>query len=140
MWGARLYILQQTGNTKAIAMLLNKGADAIVDAKSLLGETPLHHARSPQVVRLLVEAGANLESRDRWGRTAPYHSADRYSYHVMIMLRQNGADVNAFDFIGDSVPLEWQWTPRPPYAAIILHIVSWDKDLEIWVGTDGHIL
>ena len=66
-----------------------------------LGRTPLHLAvalsHNPSVVQLLVDAGAELEARDRHGST-PLHSAiSNTNLSVIRALLDVGADVEARD-------------------------------------------
>jgi len=60
--------------------------------KDELGRTPLHFAQSPEVVRALVRAGADVNARDRGGWT-PLHTVQRPE--VIQALVRAGADVNA---------------------------------------------
>ncbi len=85
--GADLKVLDQFGETplhiaarlgsehntrECVTALLAKGADPnAVDAKT--GMTPLHRAAShgnSHLCRILLEAGANPNLKDKWGRTA----------------------------------------------------------------------
>lgn len=43
------------------------------------------------VVEMLLEHGANIRSRDRWGSTA-YHEAERGGYHEVMLLLRNGEE------------------------------------------------
>jgi ankyrin repeat protein len=70
-----------------------------IDAQNQGGLTPLHHAadgNSQAAVRLLVQAGANLEHRDRFMDSTPLQHAivDRNAAMVHELVRL-GADVNA---------------------------------------------
>ncbi len=68
-----LYFAAMYGRDESVRMLLERGASANV-ARSTDGMTPLHIAcqerRSAEVVRALLEEGANVEALDSGGRTA----------------------------------------------------------------------
>jgi len=65
--------------------------------KDKLGRTPLHYARSPEVVQALVRAGADVNARDilLW---TPLHEAR--SSEAVQALSNAGADVNATNHAG----------------------------------------
>lgn len=47
-----------------------------------------------EVVRELLEHGANVRNRDRWGSTA-YHEAKRGGYHDIVLLIQQAEEQRA---------------------------------------------
>ena len=53
-------------------------AGANVEARDKYGWTPLHFAKAPSVIAALVDAGANLEARTEEGWT-PLHVAAQFS-------------------------------------------------------------
>ena len=59
------------GNVSAARTLLEKGANA--NQRGAVGQTPLHLARTVEMVQLLLSSGAIVESRDDRGRT-PLHT------------------------------------------------------------------
>jgi ankyrin repeat protein len=83
--------------------LLNQGAD--VNARdNEHEETPLILAAKftgADVMRLLLEAGAEVDARDDWGRTALFY-APVLSEGFGVLLRA-GADVRATDEEGDTI-------------------------------------
>ncbi|KAK5682755.1 hypothetical protein LTS10_005885 [Elasticomyces elasticus] len=89
-----------TVKVKVIEVLLENGAWP--DCSDAQRSTPLHHICSKltpkdrNVVMLLIEAGANINSRDIYGNTPLYHAAvDRItggeSHNAVAMLQSNGA-------------------------------------------------
>ena len=57
----------------------------------------LHQAASEghlEVVRLLVENGANVNARDENGRTPLFRAADEGHLDIVRLLVENGAEVN----------------------------------------------
>ena len=67
--------------------------------------TPLHFAAGynhPEVVKLLLENGADIEAKDKGG-LVPLHNACSYGhYEVAELLIKYGADVNAVDLFNFS--------------------------------------
>lgn len=65
-----LYIAAQNGQTDVARLLIERGAD-LEAANNIMGLTPLHVAK-PAVAELLLEHGANVNSRNAFGDT-PLH-------------------------------------------------------------------
>lgn len=78
--------------------LLAMGADATLRDHS--GETALYFVREPEVVRLLVKAGAPLETRDEFGLT-PLLAAE--TDDATVALLEAGADPRAVADDGETV-------------------------------------
>ena len=85
------------GSAESLKMLLDAGAD--VNAKNGLDVTPLHFAGSDLVkVRLLVEAGANVNAVSKSGRTALITvSGTPASVETVKLLLSKGADPQVAD-------------------------------------------
>lgn len=58
---------------------------------------PLHEAASPEMATLLLEHGADLETRDRGGATALHHQARAGRADMVDFLLVSGADLEAKD-------------------------------------------
>ena len=74
--------------------LLNEGANA---EERCNGETPLHVAsrrRRASAVRILIEAGADVDAKTDHGKTAYAHALRRGFYDVLGILSQAGAEKN----------------------------------------------
>lgn len=72
--------------------LIQMGADAHINAKCRNGMTPLHWVEYPGPAERLIEAGADIDSRDLKGHTPLHHAAFRRNKSVMKILLQKGAD------------------------------------------------
>lgn len=71
--------------------LLRRGADK--EAKDIFGQTPLHLARrSSAIVKLLVDEGAIMDSRDNEDRTTLFLAAEEGYGDVVQLLLERGAD------------------------------------------------
>ena len=65
-----------------------------------IGNTPLHCVRSVDVMKCLVQVGANIEARNNLGLTPLHrciHSKEKIKYLVSV-----GADINATDHLGQT--------------------------------------
>ncbi len=76
---------------------------ADVNAKDKFGHTPLHTATSPEMVQLLIKNGADVNARNVFGDT-PLHT--KTSPEIVRLLIKNGADVNARNKVG-ATPLNY---------------------------------
>jgi hypothetical protein len=92
------------GNIRTITELLNAGAD--VNSRDALNfnDTPLTFAAlygKTDVAKLLIERGANIEARNRFG-TPLYHAAGRCHTKTIELLIEKGADINSINWRGAS--------------------------------------
>src|SRR5206468_3040819 len=61
------------------------------------GEEQIVYPASPTIVRILVEARANVNARDEHGRTPMIWAAYKGEIESVHVLANNGADLNAAD-------------------------------------------
>jgi ankyrin repeat protein len=95
------------GDVAVVALLLERGAD--VRAPSHNGHTALHgaveDAHGPEIARMLIEAGAEIDAQRTKGRDAPLHlAAARGSADVVALLIGRGARLELRNAAG-STPL-----------------------------------
>jgi hypothetical protein len=81
------------GDLAAVEALLAKGAD--VNALALAKQTPLHLAVTKEIAQLLISKGAQIETRDRWGRTPLFWAAGTGRKDVVEALLAAGAQADA---------------------------------------------
>jgi ankyrin repeat protein len=94
-WTA-LHLAAHFGRTEAARRLLAKGARVAV-ARNAIANQPLQAAiagRAPQVVRLLLDAGADATHRSHGGFTAAHLAAENDDVPTLELLRRHGADLN----------------------------------------------
>nr|RBQ95911.1 hypothetical protein FVER53263_08453 [Fusarium verticillioides] len=69
------------------------------DQRNALGQTPLHLATmSPDHLRILIDAGYDLDARDNYGITPLMYAAATNQEEAVMMLIEAGSDLNATDF------------------------------------------
>ena len=91
-----LHLCSERGNTKAVQLLLNRGAN--IDCLDGLGRTALHYATRVQnleLMAMLLEKGADTEIVDCEGMSALHVAADLGSECMIRLLIQEGADLHA---------------------------------------------
>ena len=74
---------------------MDNGADPNIESFSSV--YPLIEAIrvfNPEVIEMLLKAGANPKVKDSFGRTALHHAAEKGALHVCKLLLDGGADVN----------------------------------------------
>lgn len=82
--------------------LLYAGADPNIDNDDFYGQTPLHYAIHDdiEIIILLLEAGADINTRDNLEQTPLHYAVDsRYTpdMNVIKLLLASGADITALD-------------------------------------------
>ena len=103
-----LMVAVQGGHSGVAELLIEAGADP--RATTLYGSTPLHFATTPEVVRLLVGRGADVNSRGSDERTPlmSVASLNGVLRNTILALLQAGADPLLADVDGDTV-FELHW-------------------------------
>jgi ankyrin repeat protein len=89
-----LHEATEADQVECVKKLIAKGAHVNAVA---LGETPLHKARSAQMVAALVADGADVRRIDSYGRTPLHVVAAKKMLDTAFALVNSGADVNAPD-------------------------------------------
>ncbi|MGV8122782.1 MAG: ankyrin repeat domain-containing protein [Candidatus Xenobiia bacterium LiM19] len=82
-------------NSNISALLISKGAD--VNAKDIIGSTPLFYAANGEIAKLLIANGAKVNTRNILGQT-PLHMVDNKGAAEVFI--KKGADVNLPDKYG----------------------------------------
>lgn len=99
----------RAGDAATLRILIANGADVNAADPVSGGRTALHWAvkeGKKEIIPILLEAKANIEAKDRVGKTPLTVAAEGRDTEVVKMLVEKGADVNARDQIGGS-PVLW---------------------------------
>jgi len=99
---APLFQAVLSGSTDLVELFIAKGND--VNAKSDYYDwTPLQWANK-EIAGILLDKGANIEARNKWGQTAMHKAVDKRSPELIKLLLQSGANIDSRDY-ADSTPL-----------------------------------
>lgn len=133
----------QKNNTQKAQFLIN--ADVSVNVADAEGNLPLHYAREPEVASLLLQAGAFVNHKNYFGRTAlfeQFYFAPFYKNFLTQCVIQlfYGADPNQKARISHDEQhiLTLGYFHKVPFEAIIALIISGAKtdseDLKAWIS------
>lgn len=103
-----LHLAAFFGHPDAVGLLLGAGADATIPAHRPDGLEPLHSGaagRSADVVRRLIEAGADPNARQEGGWTPLHAAAENGDEDIVVMLLAAGADRSLANDAG-TLPLD----------------------------------
>ena len=104
-----LHLASAFGHAKIVSFLIERGADPFAQTLNLDGDdwqTPLHLASMygrDEIVRILVDLHANVNHRDKVGRTS-LHCAlmNRHNFSTVKLLLDLGAAANCRDDVGQT--------------------------------------
>ncbi|ORY80553.1 ankyrin, partial [Neocallimastix californiae] len=85
----------RNGYEKMVQLLIDNGADvrnstALIDA---VGGYSYDEQKKERIVMMLIRSGANVNTKDEWGRTALMEAARNGCESIVQLLIDNGADV-----------------------------------------------
>ena len=90
---APLHIAAQNDDVFMARILL--AANANPDIHDMNGKTPLHMAKSKEMMELLIDAGADINAKDKSGATPLFAAIQNNDSSLMTTLIQRGCDINA---------------------------------------------
>lgn len=91
-----LHLAVKNGHKKLAETLLKYGANANVQGWKD-GHTPLHLAKSVEMVKSLIERGANINAQDKDGYTPVHLAVLRGEVEIVKLLVQHGANIDIKD-------------------------------------------
>lgn len=124
-----LHLAAHFGHEDVVRLLLERGAAVDVRSRNVMANTPLHAAagRHPRICQILVEAGADVNSRQEGGWT-PLHAAARSGHEDTVeLLLSRGADPTLTNDDGESAALTAE---RSGYAELAERIQEAREETE----------
>ena len=118
-----LHLAAFEGGPETIRLLLDNGG-SVSARDALIGDTVLHiaaaHNRAPQVTALLLQRGADIHARGKYGDT-PLHDAARLGAPAVVeLLLRHGGKINARDTRQETPLHEAAWSNTPEVVALLL--------------------
>lgn len=95
--GATALFLAIRSNQLKVAEILLKDGASVNGHPDRSYQLPIHEATSVEAVELLIKYGADIESKDRKGRTAFLIHAKEGRLNMLKFLAEKGANINAMD-------------------------------------------
>jgi ankyrin repeat protein len=99
-----LFALEYTKSAKMVKFILELGADVNKTSGSE-SKAPLHAAGSVELVKIILKHGANVDTVDRFGRSALQrlldYSSNSYFEMIKVLIKYK-AEVNNRDMVGDT--------------------------------------
>jgi ankyrin repeat protein len=86
------------GDAEGVKEFLAGGAD--VNAKNRRGWTPLHYAKTKEVIKMLIKKGADVNAKNQQGWTPLGFAVANGDKETAELLIEKGADMNAKDDVG----------------------------------------
>ncbi|KAK2703938.1 putative ankyrin repeat protein RF_0381 [Artemia franciscana] len=92
------------GDIEGVKVIIDEGAE--IDAKDVLGKTPLHYAvekkrtsdiKMTDIVKMLLDNGARINAKNRNGETPLHCAIEKKNIIMTELLLRHGAHVNARD-------------------------------------------
>ncbi len=106
--GTSLLCICRTGNHQLLPHLLQRQGKECFHAKDSFGRIPLTLAagagdcQSLEIIRILLENGADIEGRDDSGKTALFYAIQMKNIEMVRLLIESGADVKTKDHQGNT--------------------------------------
>ena len=118
------------GSYEVTKLLIESGA---VLSPSIMLMTVQSHAKSPKIVELLIDSGADINAVDKDGNTTLHRAMCWSKPEIADVLIKKGADLEIKNKLGDT-PLGYfhkQWTTRSNPLSIVKLLVKAGANLEV---------
>ena len=140
-----LHFAAEMGDKKIVEFLISMGED--INARNDdCNQTPLHRAllyqnvngtllyKNTETAALLISSGADVNARDKGGKTPLHYASDRGYEKIVSLLIAKGADINARDDVNET-PLHI--AADRGYFKIVKILVTNGADVNLQ-DTNGH--
>jgi hypothetical protein len=124
----------RTTDLGGVQIQLDEGVEA--DARDSESNTPLMMARDPQIARLLIAAGADVNARNRQGSTPLIEAAKSGAVDVVRVLLEHGAELEDRDTERSFTALEWAITSDQEEVAQVLRAAGAKEPADAGATTD----
>lgn len=129
------------GHHEVLQFLISRGLP--LNMPDICGLTPLHHfmnndrveSRNTQMLRTLLEGGANPNLQDRYGGVPLFNAGDKKYLEAIELLMDFGADLNIKDADGYS-PMMYYTSMGPEVSAVIQKCLRRQKGEEALPRTE----
>lgn len=118
--GTALHVATKCGRTNIAVILIQAGAD--VNAPNFHKSTPLHHAKTPEMIKVLLAKGAKVNARDNNQETPLHYAVSSCDLKKVNILTTYKANVNAKDFASETplhLALRKKWRNPKEIKAIV---------------------
>ncbi|MBI5821210.1 MAG: ankyrin repeat domain-containing protein [Verrucomicrobia bacterium] len=95
------------------------GCEDIYGAPALSTTAAFGHSEAIKVLKLLLEAGANINAQDQIGKTALMHATQLKKTDVLKLLIQSHADLNRTNFLGWTALMEAKFRKKDEAARLL---------------------
>ncbi|MBU1344981.1 MAG: ankyrin repeat domain-containing protein, partial [Proteobacteria bacterium] len=94
-----------------VELFLKKGAPVGVDENDYSEQTPLHQVYAPQIIMMLIKAGADVNKQDKYKNSPLHYAAENDELAAAEILLESGADPFSkggewIDIESDSLPFD----------------------------------
>ncbi len=98
-----IHLLVERNDMEAVQRYVEGGG--VLSSKNRYEETPLHLARTPEMIELLINAGADVNIENHFGDSPLLQAVYRGHHGLVELLIEKGADLNHRNRFGDT-PLQ----------------------------------
>ncbi len=113
VWSNNIAELQQLSQSQLLAPLINQLGQS--------GQGAIHLVRSPAMLQLLLDLGANPSLSNHFGDTALLLMVQRNRYSMVKMLLNAGADPQQANSFGETPLSEADWRKHQPIHQLLQH-------------------
>ena len=130
-WDPLLYVISDAHDAKSdpeiVAMLLDHGAEVnAVNMRDANKFTPLHWATvlhnpaTHDIVRILLDNGADVKAKDNFGQMPLHYASQASNHNVISLLLDHGSPINAQSYENRTPLHAASWSDKPSNVRLLL--------------------